>query len=209
MCETIVGNRSVSLTFFCNVSISSARRGVARQRKLGTPIESLDDYRKAIETYTEIIKRDSGNLWAYMSRADCLCNRGLSDDFNQAIADYTRVIRLDPDNFSAYFGRGVCHKSLGGESNLQSAVDDLTQAIQLNPKHAESYLFRGEALTFLYGYGFDKRWDEHDEEQLRDYEMYVSLTESPNWQIAKRIKELKSLKAYEGKNWWQKLWGQT
>jgi tetratricopeptide (TPR) repeat protein len=105
-----------------------------------------DDFRGAIDNYTQAIRLNPSFAAAYI-------NRGLSrfglQDFQGAIADYTQAIRLNPNFAYAYADRGSARFQL---KDFQGAIADCNQAIRLNPSFADPYIRRGEAYYWLSDY---------------------------------------------------------
>ena len=86
------------------------RRGFARDK-----LCLFDD---AISDYTEALRIEPDNAYAYY-------NRGISRDragqYSEAIADFTLAINVLPGNADFYHNRGFCHRKQG---NLQDAIND-------------------------------------------------------------------------------------
>jgi tetratricopeptide (TPR) repeat protein len=105
-----------------------------------------DDFRGAINNYTQAIRLKPSFAAAYI-------NRGLSrfqlQDFQGAIADYTQAIRLNPNFAYAYADRGSARFEL---KDFQGAIADCNQAIRLNPSFADPYIRRGESYYWLADY---------------------------------------------------------
>jgi len=66
----------------------------------------MNDFLKAINDYTSVLKIDSKNVHA-------LHNRGISyeriEKYKEAIQDLTKVLEYDPKNANALFNRGCCY----------------------------------------------------------------------------------------------------
>jgi tetratricopeptide (TPR) repeat protein len=105
-----------------------------------------EDFRGAIDNYTQAIRLNPSFAAAYI-------NRGLSrfelKDFQGAIADYTQAIRLNPNFAYAYADRGSARFEL---KDFQGAIADCNQAIRLNPSFVDPYIRRGESYYWLADY---------------------------------------------------------
>ncbi|WP_461255445.1 tetratricopeptide repeat protein [Treponema sp. R80B11-R83G3] len=117
------------------------------------------DYANAITAYSESIKLDSTNSYAYWGRGDCYLNTG---NYNAAIADYSKVITdmpytariyidFDSDKIIkdepiayVYINRG---RAYIGTKNYDAAIADFNKAFSLNSDSLNpiDYIFRGIA----------------------------------------------------------------
>ncbi len=59
---------------------------------------SNDQYEKAIEAFTEAIRREPKYAFAYLGRANAYMAKG---DTNRALADFDQAARLDPNDDTA------------------------------------------------------------------------------------------------------------
>ena len=98
---------------------------------------AIGEHRKAINDFTEVIKREPQNTDAYNNRG--LSHAALGED-EQAIADFSESIRLDPSFVLAYYNRGTSYASLG---KYQNSIDDYTSAIKVDERYATAYNNRG------------------------------------------------------------------
>ena len=87
---------------------------------------------RAIADYTQAIRLDPNDAFAYNNRGITYKNKG---DYDRAIADYTQALRLDPNDAAVYNNRGVAYADKG---HLDRAIADYTQALQLDPNHASA-----------------------------------------------------------------------
>jgi tetratricopeptide (TPR) repeat protein len=69
-----------------------------------------DDFRGAIDNYTQAIRLNPTFAYAYLDRGDARLHL---KDFQGAIADYTQTIRLNPKFAYAYTRRGEAYYWLG------------------------------------------------------------------------------------------------
>jgi len=98
-------------------------------------------YDKAIADFTQAIRLDPNDAFAYTSRGIVHCDKG---DCDLALADHTQAIRLDPNYAMAYNNRGNTYNNKG---DFNRAIADLTQAIKLNPNFVLAYYNRGNAYN--------------------------------------------------------------
>ena len=78
----------------------------------------------AIGCYTEALREDPSNPWAYCERGRVYLDEPAKQD--QALADFNEAIRLDPSLALAYNGRGVVYKNRG---DLDQAITDYSEAL--------------------------------------------------------------------------------
>jgi tetratricopeptide (TPR) repeat protein len=105
----------------------------------GLKYSKAGDYDKAIVEYTEAIRLDSKNAWAFFNRAIAYEHKG---DTDKALADYDEDIRLDSGNPSPYVNRGTIYDDKG---EYDKAIADYNEAIRLDPKDVDAYFDRGLA----------------------------------------------------------------
>ncbi|MFN6039838.1 MAG: tetratricopeptide repeat protein [Bacteroidota bacterium] len=111
---------------------------------MGSSNQALGNFSEAINNFTEYLKKDSLNIFAMVTRADCY---SASNQFIPAIADYSDAIKRSPENSNLYVARGVCKKS---NNEQQNAMIDFNKAIQIDAKNGGAYLERGR-LKFTLG----------------------------------------------------------
>lgn len=92
---------------------------------------------EAIAYYTEYLKTNPNDIWAYTARGISLEQKG---KYDEAIMDYTKSIQLDPHYARAYNNRGTAWYNKG---KYNYAIEDYTKAIQLNPTDSMPYSNRG------------------------------------------------------------------
>jgi tetratricopeptide (TPR) repeat protein len=80
--------------------------------------------------FTDLIRKDEKNAWAWTMRAAAWALNGEPD---QAIRDHTEAIRLDPKCVSAYYGRAG---AWGDKQEWDKAIQDLDAAMRIDPKAA-------------------------------------------------------------------------
>ena len=95
----------------------------------------------AIANYTEVIKLEPKNPFAYYKRGLSYTNK---KEFDLAIADFTEAIRIEPNKFgNFYFDRGGAY-ILKGDNAL--AISDFETARKIDPKNVSYW----EALKACY-----------------------------------------------------------
>ena len=99
-------------------------------------------YDRAIADYTQAIRLEPDNAFAYTSRGVAYAGKG---DYDRAIADHTQAIRLNPNFANAYSNRGIAYAYKG---DYDRAIADHTQAIRLNPNFASAYSNRGNVYAY-------------------------------------------------------------
>ncbi|MCE0523709.1 MAG: tetratricopeptide repeat protein [Methylacidiphilales bacterium] len=108
-------------------------RGDAKSKK--------NDWKGAIDDYTQVLAIDPQSAVAYSDRATARQSKG---DVGGAIEDYTRALSIDPQMAVAYNGRG---NAKAVRNDVNGAIADFTQAINLDPNLATAYDSRGNAKT--------------------------------------------------------------
>jgi len=116
-----------------------AAGGVRRILRRASAHMHAGDYDSAIVDYTEVIRLEPKNAFAYLNRGLAYASKY---DFDSAIADFTEAIRLDPEYVSAYYWRGWAYSFKG---DYDRCIADYTEAIRLDPEYASAYCGRGGA----------------------------------------------------------------
>lgn len=93
----------------------------------------------AIEYFSELVKKEPRNAWAYNLLGLVREQRG---EFEAAIRDFTEALRYDPQLAVAYNNRGI---ALDRSGELEKAVADYSEAIKLDPQYAAAFNNRGLA----------------------------------------------------------------
>lgn len=138
-----------------NKSLSLARKISNSTAKEGIEKYELEDYRSAIDNFTQSIRLDPNYAEAYWWRAGA---KYYSGNYQAAIDDYTQSIKLNPDCVDSYNLRAVTKYEL---EDYQGAIDDITQSIKLDPENDYSaYSFRANAKEKL-GY-YQAAIDDYD-----------------------------------------------
>jgi tetratricopeptide (TPR) repeat protein len=103
----------------------------------GTMFHERGDYETAIAEFTEAIRLDPNNSFAYFLRGYAYKEK---KQYDRAINDLTTAIRLDPNNYVAYTCRGYVYTFIDQDDQ---AISDYTMAISLNPDDSSTYYKRG------------------------------------------------------------------
>ncbi|MBO3457501.1 tetratricopeptide repeat protein [Aetokthonos hydrillicola Thurmond2011] len=107
--------------------------------KNGNVLSEIEQYKRAIEVFTQVIEISPNDADAYKNRGNARSDLG---DYEGAIEDYTQAIKINPNNADAYYNRG---NALSDLEDYQKAIEDYTQAIKINPNDADAYYERGNA----------------------------------------------------------------
>jgi tetratricopeptide (TPR) repeat protein len=89
-----------------------------------------EEYDKAIQDYTSIIKINPANKSAHFNLG--FLHQVYLKVYNEAIKHFSRAIEVDPQYAEAYLNRGLCFEALG---NLGSAKKDFESALVHRPQY--------------------------------------------------------------------------
>ncbi|MBI3434397.1 MAG: tetratricopeptide repeat protein [Proteobacteria bacterium] len=131
-------------------AITACTRAISSRRYAGDRLSNIynsraiawkqvGDLDRAIADYSEAIRLNAKNVYAYYNRG---ISRSQKGDQDGAIADYGAAIRVDAKFSRAYNNRGVI---FGDRAQFDRAIEDYSEAIRLNPKYFEAYNNRGVA----------------------------------------------------------------
>jgi tetratricopeptide (TPR) repeat protein len=101
-------------------------------------VVTLDE---AVPYYSELIRRDPTDVWAFTLRA---CAREGRGELNLALADYTECLRLKP-SVVAYTNRSIILRTT---RQLDRAIADCNEALRLKPDHVLAFHHRGVAEEY-------------------------------------------------------------
>jgi tetratricopeptide (TPR) repeat protein len=99
------------------------------------------DYDRAIADYTEAIRLNPNDAFAFCARGNAYYTG--KKDYDRAIADYSEAVRFKPNFDLAYFNRGNAYQN--GKQDYDRAIADYTEALRHNPNYASAYNNRGYA----------------------------------------------------------------
>ena len=100
-------------------------------------VDFYDDHKGAIENFTEAIKQNPKNLYAFFSRA---YSRNMIQDIPGAWNDLNIVLEIDPSLGVAYYNRAIINAKLGHKF---SSIRDYSRAINKNVELKNAYAARG------------------------------------------------------------------
>ena len=106
----------------------------------GAALDALGQTDRALDDYSEAIRRDPKSPLAFYGRGVLLASRKRA--FTRAIADFDKVLELQPDNIDALILRGDAYSQLGQAGR---ALVDLNRAVADAPDNAQAVLHRGVA----------------------------------------------------------------
>lgn len=92
-----------------------------------------EDYKGAIENFTQAIRLNPNDAQAYSNKG--LAHAALGDQ-QGAMEDFNQALRLDPQLTTTYYNRGFIRANL---QDYQGAIEDFNQAIRFNPNDADTY----------------------------------------------------------------------
>lgn len=96
---------------------------------------------RAIEKYSEAIRRHPNDADHYVSRGMTYC---YYNQYQRAIEDYSIAIRLQPDYEGLYLNRGLAYQKLGQH---KFAIKDYNEALRVDPEDANAYYHKATCLA--------------------------------------------------------------
>lgn len=130
------------------------KRGLEENR-LGVEASNRGETDKAIDHFSEAVRLDPRNNYAFRNRGDIWVQK---KDYDKAMTDYDEAIRIYPMFKDALCSRGYLWLL---KKEVDKAMKDLNDAIQIDPKFAEVYNIRGE--VWLAKKEYDKAIADFDE----------------------------------------------
>jgi aspartyl protease family protein len=140
----------------------------------------MNDYDRAIDDYSEAVKRNPSYAIAYDNRGLAYANK---NDYDRALADYDEAVKRNPRLASPYAHRGALYRAKGdydrsiadlreaiardssyvyaygnrcsayySKKNYDAAISDCSEAIRLNPKDDFAHSMRGFAYAAKHDY---------------------------------------------------------
>ena len=109
----------------------------------GIICDNNENYKQAIEHYTEALRLNSQISTAYNNRGAIYAEDG---EYDIAIRDYNKAINLDPTDPITYYNRGVAYASKG---DFDQAIQDYNMSLDLEPDDSDVYYNRSVARLCL------------------------------------------------------------
>ena len=97
----------------------------------------FDNHHLAIEYYTEAIRYNPNNFYAFLNRA---FSRHQIKDNSGAWDDLNRALEIDPNSGIAFYNRAIINWKLGHQL---TSIKDYSKAINRNIKISNAYAVRG------------------------------------------------------------------
>lgn len=138
------------------------------------------DFPKAIECYTEAIKRAPRDATPYSNRSAAYCGLG---EYPMALKDAEKAIELDPKFVKAYNRKGLCHLNM---KEYHKAIQAYQDALAIDPNSAEAISGLNTAREKSYTSGYDK---DRAERSMADPEIQAILRDPF---FMNRLQELQS-----------------
>jgi tetratricopeptide (TPR) repeat protein len=105
----------------------------------GISYDNKQDYDRAIQDYSEVIRLDPNDARAFYARGNAYRDK---QDYDRAIQDYNEAIRLDPNHSYVFTNRGNVYFY---KQDYDRAIQDYNEAIRLDPNYANAFYNRGNA----------------------------------------------------------------
>jgi tetratricopeptide (TPR) repeat protein len=140
----------ITTLFFIVFIVLGLASGTTDYNARGDTQFEKGNYEQAIEDYTDAIRQNPNNAYAYYSRAVIYVYHLI--DYDCAIADAGQVIKLRPNAEAGFFVRG---RAYFGKGNYDLAIADFTEVIRLNPNYAMAYNNR----AWIYAYHLKRDYD--------------------------------------------------
>lgn len=132
----------------------------------GVEYKAKSELDRAIADFSDAMKLNPKNLFAYTNRGSALIDKGEND---AALADYNAAIAIDAKFFRAYAGRGDAYRA---KKEFDKAIDDYRKALSLDPPdERRKVIERVMAATYV-----DRGLTQKDPAaELADYEEALKL----------------------------------
>ena len=112
---------------------------VIAHKNRGDAYLSKGEYGRAIEDYSEAIRRKPDDAFALSNRGTAYLSKG---DYDRAIEDFDQSLRVNPKSAEAFYNRGNAYFSKG---EYDRAIEDYSKSFQLDPSNARALFARGVA----------------------------------------------------------------
>ena len=155
-----------------------------KAKQEGNNMFAAKDFPKAIELYTEAIKRAPRNPALYSNRAAAYSKL---TEFPMAISDCDKAIEIDPNFVKAYTRKAYCHFMM---KEYNKARDCYNNALKIDPNNADAI----DGLRSIQEKINQNRYTAPDEEQIKrnvqsDPELLRILQDPGMQQILREIQE--------------------
>ncbi len=131
--------RILILLLLCSTNIYSQDAHLKEAREY----LEIQDYKRAIKSYSRVLKNDANNLEALFNRAYSYERTNQSE---KALFDYNNFIRLSPNYSLAYYNRG---NLFFHQKEYELAIRDYNRSTELDSNHYHSFLMLGISYQTL------------------------------------------------------------
>jgi tetratricopeptide (TPR) repeat protein len=140
------------------------------------------EYKRAIEDFDEIIRRDPADAAAFRNRGYFHHDLGAYTD---ALDDYAHAMRIDPGNADDYAGRACAYLAL---KKYEEALSDCTEALRFDPHFVLPYTVRGWIHLDCKQYGL----------AIADFSEAIRLSPNDSDLYQRRAEARKGIRDYAG-----------
>ncbi|XP_026520816.1 mitochondrial import receptor subunit TOM34 [Notechis scutatus] len=109
----------------------------------GNEFVKKNNYKKAIEKYTESIKLHKMECTTYTNRALCYLNL---KQYKEAIVDCSEALKIDPKNVKAFYRRAQAYKEL---KDYKSSKADINSLLKIEPENGAAKKLQQELNKLL------------------------------------------------------------
>ncbi|MEA3458726.1 MAG: tetratricopeptide repeat protein, partial [Candidatus Thermoplasmatota archaeon] len=95
--------------------------------------QNNNEYQKALDYYTDILKIDSENTLAYFNTGYIYLV--YLNEFEKAIMYFSDAIEISPKYYDAYYNRGYCYELIG---DIANARNDYNKILELVTNHEKA-----------------------------------------------------------------------
>jgi tetratricopeptide (TPR) repeat protein len=130
----------------------------------GLDWEHRGNYKQAIESFSEAIRKNPACVQAYQRRGNAY--QAISD-YQKAVENFNQVIKLEPQNATSYFFRGFAyyHWQRIDSTKFQNVIEDFSQAIYIEPNVEFFYNIRGASYSYF----------DNDMQAIEDFTKVIQL----------------------------------
>jgi tetratricopeptide (TPR) repeat protein len=124
---------------------------------------SPETYEEIIKAMDMLIKRDSGDEYAWHGKANALYCSGR---YEEAIEAFDKLAKFNPSNSNAWYNKGV---ALLHDNQYEEAIEAFDKTIKLDDKYSDALYNKGTALCALGKY----------EEAIKIFDIVINLNNKP------------------------------